>query len=403
MKIFDQASLRRCSAILGLSLIVTLCCLAISENDVPETDCISCHEDVYNQGLSNFYMHSPFEKKECGKCHVKEYTVTVSTVSGSVSKEIVEPVVLSYPEYLAEHTILIRGLIPRAVYDINVTFQDMSRDKVSEWFAGIVPEKIQNVKTDDKVPPNISGVEVGPVVKGIFLETTITWETDEPSTSYVEYGFSDQYGQRTPEYGSLVKNHRVNIHELQEAKDYHFRVTSRDIFGNESVSEDVAFNTQKTSSSSDIEENAASSTDDGVLAIIRAEPFIIDSDLGLYLETTKPASVTVEYVKVEDLPAEESLPTKARAASDDEHVELREGKGLTIDACYQCHPPENLGVSHPVGVGPNEKTKIPNDLPTLEGGIITCVTCHNAHGGSRRYFAWKEITKDICISCHEGY
>jgi predicted CXXCH cytochrome family protein len=94
---------------------------------------------------------------------------------------------------------------------------------------------------------------------------------------------------------------------------------------------------------------------------------------------------------------------QAVATFEDGHEELRDGKGVTIDACYQCHPPEDLGVSHPVGVGPGGKTKIPDDLPTLEGGIITCFTCHNVHGSSRRYFARKKITKDVCISCHEGY
>ena len=166
---------------LSLALIVALCCLAFSENDEPESDCVSCHEDVYNDGLSNFYMHAPFEKKQCGMCHLKQDTI--SRVSDSVSKEIIQPVALSQTEYLTEHTILLKGLIPRAVYDINVTFQDMSGDQVRRWFAGVVPENVQNVKTDDKRPPSISEVEVGPVVKGIFLETTITWRTDEPSSS----------------------------------------------------------------------------------------------------------------------------------------------------------------------------------------------------------------------------
>jgi predicted CXXCH cytochrome family protein len=88
---------------------------------------------------------------------------------------------------------------------------------------------------------------------------------------------------------------------------------------------------------------------------------------------------------------------------EDSHPDLREGKDLAIDACYQCHPAEELGVSHPVGVRPSAKTVIPDDLPTLTGGILTCSTCHDPHGGIRRYFARKDIKKDICVSCHEGY
>jgi len=181
---------------------------------------------------------------------------------------------------------------------------------------------------------------------------------------------------------------------------------SRDIFGNEAVSEDLAFNTAKTQPlPSDIEKKGIDKADNRGLAVNRAETFLLNSDLGLYLETTEPSSVTVEYLKVEEPSPEEEPQAPAVTISEDDHPELRDGKALAIDGCYQheCHPPEDLGVSHPVGIGASEKTKVPDDLPTLEGGVLTCVTCHFPHGGSRRYFARKEITRDICISCHEGY
>ncbi|OGP25990.1 MAG: hypothetical protein A2067_00630 [Deltaproteobacteria bacterium GWB2_42_7] len=66
----------------------------------------------------------------------------------------------------------------------------------------------------------------------------------------------------------------------------------------------------------------------------------------------------------------------------------------------RCHA---QGASHPVGImskGP--KTKIPAELPTVEGGIITCVTCHYAHGGNKRYFARLDFQRDMCMACHTG-
>ena len=71
-----------------------------------------------------------------------------------------------------------------------------------------------------------------------------------------------------------------------------------------------------------------------------------------------------------------------------------------IDVCVKCH---SQGASHPVGIKSNgPKTKIPSELPTIEGGMITCVTCHYPHGGEKKYFARLDFARDLCIACHTG-
>jgi predicted CXXCH cytochrome family protein len=325
---------------------------------------------------------------------------SVSRISDSLIKDVPQRTVLSHEQYLAEHTVLLKGLVAQATYDMSVIVEDLSGNKVREDFSGVVPAHVRNVKSNDMRPPAISKVRVGPIVKGIFLETTITWETDEPATSCVEYGLSDKYGQHTPEENALVRQHRVKIYELEREKDYQFRVGSSDMFGNENFSRGMAFD---TGTISDIKENGAGERDNTGLAVKRTETFRVNSDLGLYVEASKHVRLTVEYLKVEDSFLEEPSQVQATTASEDAHIELRGGKELTIDVCYQCHSSGVLGVSHPVGVSAKETTRIPDDLPTLKGSIITCVTCHDVHGGSGRYFARRKITKEICISCHKGY
>ncbi len=408
MRVFDWNNWNRLArglALLGLALGLVLSSLAISDDDEPENSCVleSCHADVYSEGTSNPFLHEPFFEKQCEACHLNTETVTAN-VNASASTSVVAPVIVTYPDFQTEYTIVLRGLNARATYDFNITFQDEFGNKAEKEFSGVVPGDVQDVRVDDKKPPEISNVKVGPIAKRIFLETVIKWETEEPSTSSLEYGFSDQYGQYTSEDNALVKKHSVNIYELEEGRVYHFRVISRDIFGNEAASQDLEVNTAEISSESEVEEEGASETgDEKGLAVIKAQIFIISSDLGLQLETTAPVSVTVEYIKVAEPVEQQAVQVDGDTTAEGEHVELRDGAALNIDACYQCHPAEDLGVSHPVGMGPSEKTKIPDDLPTLEGGILTCVTCHDPHGGIRRYFARKDISKDICISCHEGY
>ena len=392
----------KCFALFCVVLGVVLCSFALSENDKTANDCLSCHEKVYKNGISNLFPHSPFKEKQCSRCHLRRQIMTRSTAS--VIKHAERPTVLSRPEHLSEHAILLKGLSPQSAYDISIIFQDSAGHEVRQEFRGIVPANVRNVKTDDRKPPEISEVRVGPVVKGVFLETAITWETDEPSTSCVEYGYSSgQYGSRTGEDIVLVKQHRVNIHELEAGKDCWFRVRSEDIFGNESVSAGLVFNTGNVSPASDVEQERAGTEEAIVLAVNKSETFVLNSDLGLGFELTKPANMRVEYVKAQDVASESEPQVQAATTPEGTHAELREGKELAIDVCYQCHPPRDLGVSHPVGVAVKETTRVPEDLPTLEGGVITCVTCHDVHGGRRQYFARKKITKDICVSCHEGY
>ena len=308
---------------------------------------------------------------------------------------------MKQPDYLTEHTILLKKLNLKATYDINVNFKDLSGNIARKEFRGIVPGKVQNVKKDDKRPPKISKIKAGPPVQRVFLETLITWKTDEPSTSCVEYGLSDRYDQISEEDDTLMKNHRACIYKLKKQKDYHFRVKSRDIFGNEAMSDDYTFNTSEISSVSDNGRTDADNVNDGGLAIEKANIFLVSPDLGLFLETTEPSRVIIKYRKVKEPVKEPQI----LSVTDDKKrcAGLSAGKDLTIDACYQCHPPTVLGVSHPVGVPAKKTTTIPEDLPALKGGIITCVTCHDSHGSNFKYFTRKKVTEDICTICHEGY
>jgi len=83
-----------------------------------------------------------------------------------------------------------------------------------------------------------------------------------------------------------------------------------------------------------------------------------------------------------------------------QHPQLNDPEWTSIDACYSCHTQESLGTTHSIRVYSGEKTKIPSDLPTVKGGMITCVTCHYPHGGGGKHFVRKKITTKLCISCH---
>jgi predicted CXXCH cytochrome family protein len=86
---------------------------------------------------------------------------------------------------------------------------------------------------------------------------------------------------------------------------------------------------------------------------------------------------------------------------DKNHKEgLRIRDDMGIRACYSCHLPERLGISHPVGIYPSGKIRIPETLPTGSLGQLLCITCHHPHGGNEEYLGRKPVSAQLCITCH---
>ncbi len=89
----------------------------------------------------------------------------------------------------------------------------------------------------DATPPVTSGIAAAPSVLSAF----VTWNTDEPASSQVEYGLNGAYGSVTPLDSGLVIAHAVTLSSLNPQTTYHFRVHSRDQAGNETISGDNSF------------------------------------------------------------------------------------------------------------------------------------------------------------------
>ena len=70
---------------------------------------------------------------------------------------------------------------------------------------------------------------------------TITWSTNEPADSQVEYGLTTRYGSSTLLDSSLVTVHSVRLSGLSVNNTYHYRVKSKDVAGNLAISGDTIF------------------------------------------------------------------------------------------------------------------------------------------------------------------
>jgi len=89
--------------------------------------------------------------------------------------------------------------------------------------------------------------EVAPVISGVSASTTsdsatVTWTTDEPATSRVDYGLDTNYDSYVSS-DSFVTSHSLEITGLSSSTTYYFSVTSTDSTGNSASSGDYTFET----------------------------------------------------------------------------------------------------------------------------------------------------------------
>src|SRR5262245_21251906 len=71
---------------------------------------------------------------------------------------------------------------------------------------------------------------------------TITWSTNRPADSMVEYGLTTAYGNQVS-LKTFVTSHQLTLIGLSSGKLYHYRVKSIDDAGNLSTSGDLTFTT----------------------------------------------------------------------------------------------------------------------------------------------------------------
>lgn len=94
----------------------------------------------------------------------------------------------------------------------------------------------------DTAPPVISTVTASNITQST---ATISWDTDEPADSQVEFfGPCPSGGCLTPLISATTVSHTVNVSGLAASTTYPFRVKSRDAAGNLAVSTPGSFETQ---------------------------------------------------------------------------------------------------------------------------------------------------------------
>lgn len=133
------------------------------------------------------------------------------------------------------HSVDLTGLSPDTLYHFRVRSADfwgneaVSADQTFRTLAG-----------PDTTPPVISNIQVINITE---TGAVVTWQTNEPATSVVQYGLTTSYELGTVALTDLVTAHSVPLTGLTPDTLYHFRVSSTDFSGNSATSSDNTFRT----------------------------------------------------------------------------------------------------------------------------------------------------------------
>jgi len=147
-----------------------------------------------------------------------------------------------------DHIMTIKDLKDETEYTVIIKGKDVAGNEAS-----FAPQKFKTAT--DVREPLISDFNVESSIVGAGenakAQIIVTWITDEPATTQVEYGegTGTTYSAKTQEDPTLTLNHSVTITDLSPAKIYHLRALSKDKAGNLATSFDMVVITPKATKS----------------------------------------------------------------------------------------------------------------------------------------------------------
>ncbi len=147
------------------------------------------------------------------------------------------------------HTVTLENLLPSTTYKYIVKSTDSNGERTvssENSFSTLAGNTTTTTTTttptlEPPKAPIISNVQVSP--QDTFA--IITWDTDKPSDSYIEFGTTNTYGSKSFHDYSSVLTHSVKIENLTPETEYHYIIKITGLNGLPTVSTDKTFTTTK--------------------------------------------------------------------------------------------------------------------------------------------------------------
>ena len=358
----------------------------IDDTEIPVTvpieqvglGCVGCHEEAYASILSKKFGHT-IATKSCNKCHIKD--AAVKNVKKYTSTT------------LAKEGLMFLDLLEKASYSLTMRVKDVKGDESLPTSKRFVPSDVINDIRDDKRPPVISNLRVVNKKPGIFFTIELGWETDELSSTVIEYGAQKKsmIVQRS-EDKIYKKTHRLSIDGLRPGKKFYFSAVAEDPHGNKAKSKPLKIKISKRKVLPTVVRPVP-----GKPVLKEVELIRVDDRLSVKWKADRP-------IKPEIVIGEAKVSKQVRLA-EPHYPGFVEPWYRSVEVCMAegCHQGSiHKKMSHPINVvvTPSVLRKALKKGLTLIDGKLTCATCHDSHGGNVVFMLRREESK-ICTICHK--
>ena len=149
----------------------------------------------------------------------------------------IQTVITPAPQTL--HSIILRDLNPGTAYHLRILYNinniNVSEHSFSALEDTVVSKKyVVTTSNKDSSNPEISNISTGFITDS---SVTVTWKTDEPASSEVDYSLDRTYKDSTQMTGALSIWHTVKVDGLKPDSIYNLKLRSRDASGKETSQE----------------------------------------------------------------------------------------------------------------------------------------------------------------------
>lgn len=359
--------------------------------------CALCHKVVLEEMLRP-YLHVPFQQQRCGECHIPK-----APPNPAAKEEAAKLKKRQKIEWLGESVIAdIRHgfVLPGEKVGNTLVVEVRERDgSLSRREIAVPPlDDLAGAMDEQGTPPVISDLQILRVERGVFLSTTIGWQTDTLANALVRYG-TGELSQTAQNGNRLGRRHEVVLYNLKPDQTYRFSVESKDIFGRSRTSEPMTFSTAKPLlATPPIRNGIPPASGEGAELESRFQRFGND-----YLVELGLGQLGSVFIGSGDVPARPKTPTGSAGPTggdDRNHGELSSKVEASLVSCGSCHR-TMATATHPVNVLPKPGMVIPPEYPTLPDGRITCRSCHEAHSSDYEYLTIKGGRRELCVGCHQ--
>ncbi len=145
------------------------------------------------------------------------------------------------------HTVTLENLLPSTTYKYIVKSTDSNGERT------VSPENTFSTSagstTTTTTAPTLEPPKA-PIISNILASpqdtfAIVSWDTDKPSDSFIEFGTTNSYGNKSFHDYSSVLSHSIKLENLTPETEYHYIIKITGLNGLPTVSADKTFTTPK--------------------------------------------------------------------------------------------------------------------------------------------------------------